>query len=424
MAKRCSIGRRYRETRRTKIRRISRKPRNSRKFRKLENRRQILATSLLYHQTVYLAWTVFSIVRQTNGRNPTIWKTSMWTQQHGVWRATIFSSFPPLVLCLVQMWATCHRPFSIICIALCDVDCLAQKPTSQLHFMWPCLVCPVTKKDLADTILVVITSSWPRRQKRSKTERVPSSFVGSCVVSFVSRHVRFPQKEHTNNHNVAAERGCCVEKVEDLVSNKVPRDWVLLGNFNNPNDEWKWGRFWWLPVRIQRIIKIIIGSSIWHYKKQQEVESQQKFHHFLMGQHPGVNTRSWSKTGWTPQCLKKQNEDQHWRIDMPENADMYKGPLNRGSLKATDAVKYFRDTLGRHSTKWAHNCVLQEILSVQQSKKRKFRNGQVDRHVCTVFAALKRHLNGQLTDVLHEWRTKTRSVKSVLPTWLRRMLKD
>ena len=25
---------------------------------------------------------------------------------------------------------------------------------------------------------------------------------------------------------------------------------------------------------------------------QQEVESQQKFHHFLMGLHPGLNTRS------------------------------------------------------------------------------------------------------------------------------------
>ena len=29
-----------------------------------------------------------------------------------------------------------------------------------------------------------------------------------------------------------------------------------------------------------------------HYNIQQEVEPQQKFHHFLMGQHPGLNTRS------------------------------------------------------------------------------------------------------------------------------------
>ena len=39
---------------------------------------------------------------------------------------------------------------------------------------------------------------------------------------------------------------------------------------------------------------------------------------FLMGQHPGLNTRSWSKTGWTLQCSKKQNVDQHWRVDLSE----------------------------------------------------------------------------------------------------------
>ena len=61
--------------------------------------------------------------------------------------------------------------------------------------------------------------------------------MGSCLVSIVSRHVRFPQKELTNNHKVIAERGCCVVKVEDLVVNKVPREWVLLEDFNNPNDE-------------------------------------------------------------------------------------------------------------------------------------------------------------------------------------------
>ena len=39
-------------------------------------------------------------------------------------------------------------------------------------------------------------------------------------VSIVSRHVRFPPI-----------------KVEDLVANNVPREWVLHENFNNPNDE-------------------------------------------------------------------------------------------------------------------------------------------------------------------------------------------
>ena len=61
--------------------------------------------------------------------------------------------------------------------------------------------------------------------------------MGSCLVSIVSRHVRFPENEHTNNNKVVAERGCCVVKEEDLVANKVAREWVLLENFNNPNDE-------------------------------------------------------------------------------------------------------------------------------------------------------------------------------------------
>ena len=61
------------------------------------------------------------------------------------------------------------------------------------------------------------------------------SLVGSCQVSIVSRH-GFTQKEHTNNHKVVAELGYCVVKNEDLMENKVPREWVLLENFN-PNDE-------------------------------------------------------------------------------------------------------------------------------------------------------------------------------------------
>ena len=58
-------------------------------------------------------------------------------------------------------------------------------------------------------------------------------FCGSCLVSIVPRHVRFTQKEH----KVVAERGCCVVKIEDLVVNKVAREWVSCEDFNNPNDE-------------------------------------------------------------------------------------------------------------------------------------------------------------------------------------------
>ena len=61
--------------------------------------------------------------------------------------------------------------------------------------------------------------------------------MGSCPVSTVSRHVRFPQKEHINSHKVVAERCCCVVKVKDPVVNKVAREWVLLEDFNANNDE-------------------------------------------------------------------------------------------------------------------------------------------------------------------------------------------
>ena len=58
---------------RTRIPRISRKPGSSRKFKRLGNRRQNLATSFFYVSPDCVPHTnkVFSIVRQTYGRSPT-----------------------------------------------------------------------------------------------------------------------------------------------------------------------------------------------------------------------------------------------------------------------------------------------------------------------------------------------------------------
>ena len=53
---------------------------------------------------------------------------------------------------------------------------------------------------------------------------------------------------------------------------------------------------------------------------QQEVESQQRLHLFLMDQRPGLSTRSWSTTGWMLQCLMQKNEAQHWGTDLSETA--------------------------------------------------------------------------------------------------------
>ena len=93
----------------------------------------------------------------------------------------------------------CHGPFSTMCIALCS-DNFWLKANQSVALHVTLCVCLVTRRDLAETILAVIISSRTRCQKRSKSEKIPCNFVGSCLVSIVSRHVRFPQKEHTNNH--------------------------------------------------------------------------------------------------------------------------------------------------------------------------------------------------------------------------------
>ena len=51
---------------------------------------------------------------------------------------------------------------------------------------------------------------------------------------------------------------------------------------------------------------------------QQEVESQQRFHLFLMDQPLGSSTKSWSTTVRILQCLNQKNEVQHWKTDLSE----------------------------------------------------------------------------------------------------------
>ena len=67
-------------------------------------------------------------------------------------------------------------PFSVMFKALCSDNWFGSRPTSQLYF----LSTRSRKRDLAETILVVIMSSCLRRQKRSKTE-ILCSFVVSCT---------------------------------------------------------------------------------------------------------------------------------------------------------------------------------------------------------------------------------------------------
>ena len=57
------------------------------------------------------------------------------------------------------------------------------------------------------------------------------------------------------------------------------------------------------------------------------------------------------------------------------DAEMYKGLLDRESLRAADGVKYFRDTWRPHFIKGSQSVFSLEFLSVQSSKKRKRRDG-------------------------------------------------
>ena len=100
------------------------------------------------------------------------------------------------------------------------------------------------------------------------------------------------------------------------------------------------------PSELQKWIKRIIGWSIsrrvniclfsrkWNHNKNSTI--------FLMGQHPGLSTRSWSTTGWILQCLWQTKRGPALKNRLDGDAEMCKGLLNRESLRATDGVKYFR----------------------------------------------------------------------------------
>ena len=82
------------------------------------------------------------------------------------------------------------------------------------------------------------------------------------------------------------------------------------------------------------------------------------------------------------------------------DAEMYKGLLDRESLRAADGAKYFRDTLRPHFIKGAQSVFVPlEILSIHSSEKRKRRDGQVDWKIFTALETLKGFLDGHVADV-------------------------
>ena len=157
------------------------------------------------------------------------------------------------------------------------------------------------------------------------------------------------------------------------VVHKIPRDWVLLENFNNVNDEWLWGRSWRLShlktKKNRRNLWLELVAQSRQVQKQQEVESQRRFHFSLMDRHPGSSTRSWSTSGWILQCLKQKKRRPALKNRLVGNAELHKGHLNRESLRAADGVKYFRDTLRPHFIKGAQIVFLWRLYQFTRARR-------------------------------------------------------
>ena len=83
-------------------------------------------------------------------------------------------------------------------------------------------------------VVIIFLTSFSEAMKENRKNHY--SFCGflSRVNCILSRTV---STEHTSNRRVVAGRCCLVVLVGDLVANRVPREWILLENFNHLNDE-------------------------------------------------------------------------------------------------------------------------------------------------------------------------------------------
>ena len=145
-------------------------------------------------------------------------------------------------------------------------------------------------------------------------------------------------------------------KVEDLVANKVPREWVLLENFNNPHDEEDFGDF---PSEYKK--KESKESLVGAYRPQSTLQ-------YTAGsgsttQIPPLfdGSKSWFKyeeliDDWLDfTVLEETKRGPALKNRLVGDAEMYTGLLHRESLEAIDGVKYFRNTLRPHFIKGAQN---------------------------------------------------------------------
>ena len=115
-----------------------------------------------------------------------------------VWRASIFRHICNLSCCVVR---DCHSPLSFEEHFVLMPVWL--KANQSICTSWEFVGVHQDEKGSSLRLSLLLSSSWPPCQRRSKKKRQNHySFVGSCLVSSVFRHVRSTQKEQFNNHKV------------------------------------------------------------------------------------------------------------------------------------------------------------------------------------------------------------------------------
>ena len=105
--------------------------------------------------------------------------------------------------------------------------------------------------------------------------------------------------------------------------------------------------------------------------------SRRRFHHFFDGSTSRFEYEELIDDWLDLTVLEGEKRGPALKNRVVGDAELHKGLLNRESLRAADAVKYFQRYF-EVSLQRSSECVLLEILSIHSSEKRTRRNGQVD----------------------------------------------
>ena len=138
-----------------------------------------------------------------------------------------------------------------------------------------------------------------------------------------------------------------------------------------------------------------------HFIFQQEVESQQKSPLFE-GSTSRLKYEELIEDWLDLAVLEETKRGPALKNRLIGDAEMYKGLFKRESLRATDGVKYFRNTLRPHFTKGAQNVFLWRFYQFNRARRGSLEMVKWICRVFTVFAALQRCLDGPLADVRTE----------------------